>query len=182
MQFPWSHSSYIMIFFYKTLKKDINRGFTLIELLVVVAIIGLLSSIVLASLNSARVKGSNAALVSQLTNMRTEAELLLNSTDNYDALCNSGTISGSHFQNAAKNGNQGLGRLGLCLSSGTTCSFFENGVVTLNMVGCKVATPGQWAVSVGLKDGSGYYCVDYRGTGRVQAGRGIDNSGVDMDC
>lgn len=38
-----------------------QTGFTLIELLVVISIIGLMSSTVLAAVNSARVKADNAA-------------------------------------------------------------------------------------------------------------------------
>lgn len=56
-------------------QKTLTRGFTLIELLVVIAIIGILASVVLASLNSARDKGSDAAIKANLTNMRAQAEL-----------------------------------------------------------------------------------------------------------
>lgn len=43
------------------MKSSRNKGFTLIELLVVISIIGLLSSVVLASVNTARDKGQKAA-------------------------------------------------------------------------------------------------------------------------
>jgi prepilin-type N-terminal cleavage/methylation domain-containing protein len=66
-----------------------SKGFTLIELLVVIAIIGILSSVVLASLNTARNKGADAALKANLTNIRAQAELVYDdaSPNSYDGVC-----------------------------------------------------------------------------------------------
>ncbi len=63
-----------------------NRGFTLIELLVVVAIIGLLSSIVLSSLNTARKKSKDAFLREQATQMRNLLEQEYNESGSYYGL------------------------------------------------------------------------------------------------
>lgn len=65
-----------------------KRGFTLIELLVVIAIIGILSSVVLASLNTARAKGADAAVKSNLNNIRAQAELYYDTNSgSYATLC-----------------------------------------------------------------------------------------------
>ncbi|PIP86988.1 hypothetical protein COW81_02650 [Candidatus Campbellbacteria bacterium CG22_combo_CG10-13_8_21_14_all_36_13] len=70
-----------------------NKGFTLIELLVVIAIIGILSSVVLASLNTARGKGANAAVKSNLANIRPQAELVYDdNSGSYAAVCTDGTV------------------------------------------------------------------------------------------
>jgi type II secretion system protein G len=60
-----------------------KRGFTLIELLVVIAIIGLLSSVVLASLNTARSKARDAERRQDLEQVSTALELRYSDTDSY---------------------------------------------------------------------------------------------------
>lgn len=54
--------------------KNYAKGFTLIELLVVIAIIGILSSVVLVSLNSARQKGKDARVQAEVAQIRAALE------------------------------------------------------------------------------------------------------------
>ena len=68
-----------------------KEGFTLIELLVVVAIIGVLASIVLASLNTARDKGKVAAIKSNLKNMGPQMELAYSDNESYGGINAPGT-------------------------------------------------------------------------------------------
>lgn len=59
--------------------ESMKRGFTLIELLVVIAIIGILSSVVLASLNSARARGRDSVRMQDLRSIQSALELYASS-------------------------------------------------------------------------------------------------------
>ena len=115
-----------------------NKGFTLIELLVVIAIIGILSSVVLASLNSARNKGSNTATKNNLANMRAQAELFYDTGNTYASLCDQPTIA---QMIASANNSSGGGP-----------------------VVCNPAASA-WAASAPLR-GGGHWCVDWTGASK----------------
>ncbi len=80
------------------MKKSItpfHRGFTLLELLVVIAIIGVLSSIVLASLNTARDKGNDVGVKANLATLASQSALYYESHGNsYGTVDNTGGGSG----------------------------------------------------------------------------------------
>ena len=60
-----------------------NKGFTLIELLVVIAIIGLLASVVLLALNSARAKSRDAKRIADMRQVASAMELYFNDHSAY---------------------------------------------------------------------------------------------------
>ena len=142
-----------------------RRGFTLIELLVVIAIIGILSSVVLASLNTARNKGADAAVKSNLEQARAQAELF------YDANTNSymgttGTATDVCYSGGIVGGIVGIYKSVNAAATAVGISTVTTAVATPGGAGVAVchSSAAAWAAEVPLKSTTAYFCVDSTGT------------------
>ena len=135
---------------------NLKKGFTLIELLVVVAIIGILASVVLASLNTARTKGSDAAIKANLTNTRAQAAIY------YDLPAQ--TYSGVCAATTAANGIS-AGVQAAATAAGVTSVTVNGATQDATTANCNDTKDG-YAASVKLKSPTSttYFCVDSSGS------------------
>lgn len=144
--------------------KNYSRGFTLIELLVVIAIIGILSSVVLASLNSARVKGRDARRISDVKQLQLALELYYDTQQSYPV----GTGAASTTLTALTTGNY----ISSIPADPTNAGSYVYSYASANLDGtaCSAATCPSYIVRAGIE-----------GSGAIPAGD-VDGTAAGLDC
>lgn len=139
-----------------------GKGFTLIELLVVIAIIGLLAAVVLAAVGTARNKGADAAVQSQVNQARSQAELYAsdNGGNSYSGVCDAavdvhglggvtgpGVLVGAASSTAATVVTGTGGTLATGAETQVTCNDAANEwMVEAPLTGSVAGSPRMWCV------------------------------------
>ena len=144
------------------MKKNLNtkaRGFTLIELLVVIAIIGILSSVVLVSLNSARSKGKDGRVQEEASQIKTWLESNNNGTSYNDI---TSTATAGTANNAGTSTLSTSTGLGLLLSDINTLEGAYPSIYVVS-TGASASSSTIGTYSVYVKQSNGYFCVSSSG-------------------
>jgi prepilin-type N-terminal cleavage/methylation domain-containing protein len=146
-------------------KKE-SRGFTLIELIIVVAIIGVLTTIVLAFLSSQNAKATDKKVIGQLSSMRSQISLYSGTTGAsvVPTLAVVSAVAGptanSTIFNDSTSRDNSLYTLISQLPKSTRYYYAWDGYNPL--------ATGKWFFAATLSDGA--YCVDWNSTGKAITG------------
>jgi prepilin-type N-terminal cleavage/methylation domain-containing protein len=144
------------------MKTHAPRGFTLIELLVVIAIIGILAGIILATLATAKDKGTDSKVKAELNSIHTQTELYANANNNsFIGMCT--TVGGVSVGNLVSTA---------AAATGATVDTVTANAGAFNHVACHEGTSA-WAVDAPLSNSTAgtprMWCVDSGGAARFES-------------
>lgn len=154
--------------------KSINSGFTLVELLVVISIIGILSTVVLGSLQNARSKARDQYRISSLKQLANALELFYSVNNRYPT---SGT--GSWVYSCSPASGDWINDPAFPSPNGWSKNYLSSQPRDPQEAGC-AANASPFGTPLGTPAGYGYYS-DVAGTKYAIAARLENNSRYDIE-